>query len=213
MRAYQPVQPPTAGDPDAAALKRVRHGEKAAFGEIMARHEVPLRRLILGIVADRHLADDVLQEVFLIAFKSLAAFRGDARFSTWIYRIAVREAIRAQSRWTNLCRRFFPLVERELSPRLGTVPRLQGDLEEALIRLHQLPSHQRAAFVLHVVEGKSYQEVAELLESCPGTVGSWIHRARARLSRALAMSEEAQSPDPQSPDRSPLPASLHEETA
>jgi RNA polymerase sigma-70 factor (ECF subfamily) len=211
MRVLDPLPVPPAADPDAPAVECVRRGEKSAFGDIMARHDVPLRRLILGIVADRHLAEDVLQEVFLIAFRSLATFRGDARFSTWIYRIAVREAIRAQSRWTNLCRRFFPLVERELSPRLGAaMPRPQWDLEEALVLLHQLPSHQRAAFVLHVVEGKSYQEVAELLESCPGTVGSWIHRARARLARARARarSEEVLAPDPAA-----LPAPLHEEGA
>jgi len=170
-------------DPDLPAIRRVLAGEPAAFGELVARHEQALRRLVTGIVADRHLAQDVVQDTMLIAYRKLAEFRGDSTFGTWVRRIAVREAIRTQNRTRRLWRRFVPLdsIDEAGSPP-GSVPgEVVADLEEILAILGRLSTRERAALVLYVVEGRSYAEVASILEAPIGTVGSLISRARLRL--------------------------------
>lgn len=170
---------PVAGDPDHRAIARVLAGDANAYGEIVARHEVPLRRVVLGILADRHLVEDVLQESFLLAYRKLPSFRGDAPFGAWLYRITVREALRARSRWRKLWRAVAPLEAEQVEAppqRVGS-----EELEQELVELGQIPPRARAALVLHAVEERSYEEIADILGCPSGTVGALIHRARAKL--------------------------------
>ena len=134
------------------------------------------------MLADRHAVEDVLQDVFLIAYRKLGDFRGDAPFGAWLYRIAVREAGHARSRLRKLWRRVTPIEGLEApAPRRANVVEERDELEHALALLECLPPRPRAAFVLHVVEERPYNEIAEILGCSMGTVGSWIHRARATL--------------------------------
>jgi RNA polymerase sigma-70 factor (ECF subfamily) len=165
---------------DRALIDRVLAGESASYRGLVERYTAPMQRLVLGLVGDPHLAEDVLQEVFLLAYRALSGFRGHAQFSTWLYRIAFREAARTRTRLRRIGQLFRPLEDDE-----ALVSRrregLNPDLEEVLGALQTLPARQRAAFLLHVVEGKPYLEIAEILRCRPGTVGSWIFRARERL--------------------------------
>lgn len=171
---------PSSMEEDREIIDRVLAGETGSYAVLVERHSASLRRLVLGLVGDAHLCDDILQEVFLLAYRALASFRGQAQFSTWLYRIAFREASRARTRLRRLAQFFLPLEtcdHGKEAPNEGINP----DLEEVLQALQSLPARQRAAFLLHVVEGKAYQEIAVILRCRPGTVGSWIYRARERL--------------------------------
>ena len=182
--APEPMAEPEPPDEDRVLIERVLGGDVSAYAEVVHRHETRLRRTVRGIVADHHLVEDVLQEVFLIAYRRLGDFRGEGPFAGWLFRIAVREARRARSRWRRLWRKVAPLEEAQLEAARAHQSALDeppGELRQALAKLDQLPTRMRTAFVLHVVEDLTYQEIAGILGCAPGTVGSWIHRARARL--------------------------------
>ncbi|MEQ8763202.1 MAG: RNA polymerase sigma factor [Planctomycetota bacterium] len=174
-------------DPDREALHRVLAGDDEAFGQIVARHEASLRRLILGLVGERELAEDVLQETFWVAYRALPRFRGEARLGTWLYRIAVREASRWRVRWRRSQNRTVSLADWD-GPCEAGPDRLEQseELGRAFELLEKLRAPERAALVLHVAEGHTYEEIAEVLEAKPGTVASWIHRARARLTELVS---------------------------
>ncbi len=165
-------------------IKEVLAGNASAYSKIIAAHEFMLRRVVSGILADQHLIEDVLQEVFLVAYRRLSTYRSDAPFGAWIYTIAVREAMRTRKRWRN---------EQGRSQLLGNHDPMDPDsqsektdgLEEAIQILSELGQNERAAFVLHSVEAHSYEEVAMLLECSSGTVGSLIHRAKKSLKEIL----------------------------
>ncbi|MEW6741468.1 MAG: RNA polymerase sigma factor [Planctomycetota bacterium] len=167
---------------DQSACQRVLAGDTAAYSEIVRRHEGRLRRLVRAIVADIHLGEDVLQEVFLQAYLHLPSYRAEASLGTWLYRIAVREAQRARSRWKRAWRVLVPFDEVAKASALVTNRVATPEEFEVLLRvLGRIPERERTPFVLHAVEGWSYTEIAQLLGCSTGTVGSWIHRARKRV--------------------------------
>ncbi|MBI4880464.1 MAG: RNA polymerase sigma factor [Planctomycetes bacterium] len=166
-------------DPDRAAVERVVAGEPGEYARLIERHQQGLMRLVTGITADRHVAEDVVQEVFLAAYRRLPGFRFESSFKTWLYRIAVRRAARAGRRLRRLWRTFVPLPEASAAPRAPAAARLD-DLDEALALLARLRGPERAAFVL-CAEGWSYGEIAEITGCASGTVAARISRARRRL--------------------------------
>jgi RNA polymerase sigma-70 factor (ECF subfamily) len=170
-------------DPDGAALRRILAGEVQAFAEVVERHEGRLRRLVTGILADSHLAEDVVQDVFLIAYRKLPGYRFESRFGTWMARIAVRKAMAARRRRRSRGRRQVPLEEAEAGRRAlrGSAPERRLQEEEGLRRtLGALTLHERTALVL-LAEGYTYAEIGHLMGRPAGSVGTWIHRARQRL--------------------------------
>ncbi len=171
-------------DPDRAAVERVVAGEPAEYARLIERHQQGLMRLVTGITADRHLAEDVVQEVFLTAYQRLAAFRFESSFKTWLYRIAVRRAAGAKRRLRRLWRTFLPLPEAGAAPRAPAARQLD-DLDEALALLRRLRGPERAAFVL-CAEGWSYDEIAAITGCPSGTVAARISRARRRLEEFTA---------------------------
>ena len=183
-----------------------------AYASIVERHESRLRRLIAGILTDVHLAEDVLQDVYLIAYRRLGTFRRESLFATWIGRIAAREALAACTRFRKMWRRQMPLDEndtREGAPTTAPPDQAIADRDEALELLSQLPARERTAFVLHV-EGFSYEEIARTLRRPQGTVGTWIHRARARMqSRAERTRTPIQTPHQTSVPPVPPVPSVH----
>jgi RNA polymerase sigma-70 factor (ECF subfamily) len=170
-------------DRDREDVRRVLAGDSQAFGAIVARHDASLRRLLAGIIADRTLAEDVLQEVYLRVYRGLAAFRSEARFATWMHRIAVREAISARTRWRRFVGRFGSAGADEPTSSAAAATRGVDAGDELLVKLGRLPAAERAAIVLHA-EGWSYADIAAAV-GCPvGTVSVRIHRARGRLAGA-----------------------------
>jgi RNA polymerase sigma-70 factor, ECF subfamily len=138
---------------------------------------------MIGSVAE---AEDLLQEVFLQAHRKLGSYRGEAALGTWLYRLAVNQALDAlRGRAARMARSTGsidePGVPEPAAPALALTAIDPIDLERAI---GQLPDGYRAAFVLHDVEGFDHREVGDLLGIAEGTSKSQVHRARMRL-RAL----------------------------
>jgi RNA polymerase sigma factor (sigma-70 family) len=172
---------------DADLIARVlAHEDHNAFGELVRRHQSPVRAFLSRMArGDAHLADDLAQETFLKAWKKLHSFRGTARFSTWLFGIAFNEFRDAARRRKELALEDAgelpeePAASRDVSLRL--------DLTEALKGLN---SNERAAVVLCCQNGLSHEEVAEALDCPLGTVKTNVLRGREKLRKRLAPSYE-----------------------
>lgn len=164
-------------------LARAREGDLAAFEDLVRLYQGDVWRFAYHFTRDRTLADDVTQEAFLRAFRFLGSFRGDSKFSSWLFRIARNCAMdQLRMRKTTL--------ERESRAPLGPTsdPQARVELDAALGAV--TPEH-REPFLLVEVFGLSYQEAADVLGVRVGTIKSRMHRARRAMMDALAVEEEA----------------------
>jgi RNA polymerase sigma-70 factor, ECF subfamily len=158
-------------------------------GPFVEPYERGLRALAYGLLHDRDLMDDALQETYLKAFRALRSFRGDARVASWLYRIAYNTCLDQLRRAER--RRHLPLDG------MGERPDAGPDPAEVATRRHDLaaamtslPPDMRAAVLLVDAEGMDYEEAAEVLGIPRGTVASRLNRARAQLRRALEAGKE-----------------------
>jgi RNA polymerase sigma-70 factor (ECF subfamily) len=165
---------------DEDIVARVLGGDLASFELIMRRYNQRLFRVVRGIVSDDDEAEDVVQDCYVRAYEHLAQFEGRARFSTWLTRIAVHEAMARRKRQARV---------RPLSDGAGaSAPRERED--EASVKelgdvlaaaVDALPAELRAVFVLRAVEGLDTREAADCLELSESNVKIRLHRARAIL--------------------------------
>ena len=176
-------------DPDAHLVARWQEGDAGAFEALVLRHQGPVYRLLRRMLGSREEAEDVAQEAFLSLHRHGHRFRGDARFSTFVYRVAANAAL---NRRRSLGRR--RARERQLAGHqaagtdLPSTPRdpedaasgaeVQVEVQRALL---ELPPDLRIASILYDIEGVPYAEVARVLGIPEGTVKSRIHRARKAL--------------------------------
>jgi len=169
---------------DEELVRLAREGDRAAFSALVVRHQNEVFTLALRLVGDRELAADVAQEAFVRGWRALPKFRGDARFSTWIYRITVNTASSLRSRAAR--RRTERLDDLTLEPhasgmspeRAGEIAELRPHIEAAL---KVLPGGTRAVVVLKDVYGWSHPEIAEHLEITVTASKVRLHRGRKRL--------------------------------
>ncbi len=164
---------------EAALLERARSGDGGAFVILVRRYDRALRSLAYRLLGDRHAMDDVLQEAYLKAFRSIDRFRADASFNTWLYRIvhnACIDQLRRQ-RPTSLLD-FEPPTTEHLEQEVS----LRTDVGRALAAL---PETHRAVVMLVDVDGFDYGEVAAIVGVPVGTVRSRLSRARASLRASL----------------------------
>jgi RNA polymerase sigma-70 factor (ECF subfamily) len=154
-----------------------------AFAELVRNHQSTVRGLLRQLTGrDIGLADDLAQETFLRVYKNLRSFRGEARFSTWLYRIAYncfREHARKRKELVGIDEE---QLERERDPQTID-PALRHDLMHAL---SLLPLHERTAVVLCCRNGLSHDEAARVLDIPLGTVKTNVVRGREKLKRTLA---------------------------
>jgi RNA polymerase sigma-70 factor (ECF subfamily) len=165
-------------------VRRCVEGDTAAWRTLYDRHFPDVERLIasLGIVDAE--ADDICQEIFVIIYKNLARFRGEARLSTWIYRLATREAIRFARR-RRLVRALGDLFARD---RREAAPPDWSESEAGrrhYLRqlLDRLPPERRLALVLYEIEGVPVSEIARISDCAENTVWTRLHRARTELEK------------------------------
>lgn len=172
---------------EASWLQRARVGDEAAYRWLLDRYRVRVVRLAAHVLRREGEAEDVAQEAFLRAFRRLPSFRGEGRFSAWLFGIVVRLCLdhRRSARWTRE-------VPEDAAPILSSSPDSTDTrlLVEAL--LDRLSPPMRAALVLREMEGLDYDEIAATLGIPVGTVRSRLHAARTQF-RALwtAAQEEA----------------------
>jgi RNA polymerase sigma factor (sigma-70 family) len=157
--------------------------DQHAFGELVRRHQSPVRGLLRQLTrTDVALADDLAQQTFLRAYKNIRSFRGEARFSTWLYRIAYncfREDARRRKELVGIDEE---RLQTQHDPQTAN-PALRHDLMRAL---SLLPLNERSAVLLCCQNGLSHDEAARVLEIPLGTVKTNVLRGREKLKRMLA---------------------------
>jgi len=183
-------------DMDAGLVRRCRGGDAGAYGQLVARHDKRVYALVarvLGPGATAEDVDDVAQDVFIQAWRALPKFRQDARFSTWLYRIATNMAIK---QWHRNKRRAQTVSEEELpntvraalailtpNPEDVAAQRARdGALRAAIDRL---PEKQRTVILLHYFEEYTCEDIAALLDCSVGTVWSRLHYGCRKLRESV----------------------------
>lgn len=181
---------PVEYDDEHELLARSRAGDREAFSVLAQRHQHQVFTLAIRLAGDHDLAADISQEALLRAWRGIGSFRGDARFSSWLYRITVNVA------WTQLSRRkrtrHAPLevVENVAAPLSSfedpelalESANLRGRLRRALLRL---PQRSRVVVVLRDIYGWTHAQIAEALGISVSASKVRLHRARKRLRTML----------------------------
>lgn len=172
---------------DEEVVERVLAGDTSLYEILMRRYNQRLFRVARGIVTDDAEAEDVAQEAWVRAFCELGTFRGEARFSTWVTRIACHEALaRARKR-----RRLVPIAGGEPPEPPGETPSPEREMENrelhSVLReaVEGLPDALRAVFCLREVEGLSTEQTADALGLSVENVRVRLHRAKRSLRQKL----------------------------
>jgi RNA polymerase sigma-70 factor, ECF subfamily len=159
-------------------------GDRAAFDRLVERYQRDVYRLCYRYVGHHEDANDLAQEAFLRAWRSIGRFRGDSAFSTWLYRIAVNACLnhRALKRVPTL-----DLPETLPDPSRGAQSRAEAEDEARRVRgaIARLPEKQRATLILKIYHDLSHEEVASVLGSSVGTVKSNLFHALGNVKRLL----------------------------
>lgn len=163
-------------------------GDAEAFGELVSRYQNKVFHLAFGFTRDQAAADDLAQEIFLKAYLALPGFRGQAEFSTWLYRLAINHIKDYLRKMKKRIQREERLEETKVSlmPDEGESKEEEEELMERRRQLvakvmATLPEKYRLVLTLRDVEGLAYEEIASLLGTSLGTVDSRLHRARKLL--------------------------------
>ena len=169
---------------DAALIARVlATGDRAAFGALVRRHQSAVRGLLRRLCAgDDATADDLAQEVFLKAYRHLHRFRGDARLSSWLYRIAYTTFI------SHARARRAPEVPAP-APTPGPPTLARHDLNRAF---EHLRPEERAALALTYAQDLTHEEAAQILGWPVGTLKTHVHRGKEKLRRYLGAWQDAE---------------------
>jgi RNA polymerase sigma-70 factor (ECF subfamily) len=187
-RVIVPRMRPAPAKEEDLLVDRARAGDRSAFEELVRQHADRLHAVVLRFVADREAAQEVTQEAFLRAWRSIGRFQGRSRFFTWLYRIGINEAKRRAAREPTDVASLDdePIPE---APDWSEAP--QARLEQSDLRrvledaIRRLPIEYRAPVILRDVEGLSTREAAEVMELGEAAFKSRLHRARLALRRAL----------------------------
>ena len=181
---------------DSYLVKQAKAGDNDAFGQLVERNEAKVYGLCLKMLGNQEDAEDCLQEVFIKAFKALPGFREEARFSTWLYRIAYNESlmrIRKKKLDTVPLDRPVELDEGDVSRELAdwtTDPRadvMNDELSGVLVQhVNELEPDNRIVFILRDVHGLSTSDTADALGLSVPAVKSRLHRARLFLRSRLS---------------------------
>jgi RNA polymerase sigma-70 factor (ECF subfamily) len=165
-------------------VRRAQGGDASAFDALYTEHVGRVFALCLRMTADERRAEELTQDVFVRAWRRLETFRGDAAFSTWLYRVTVNTVLDDRKRRGRRPAQLSTVPEEAFAGRAAAAsdPGERLRLEAAIA---SLPDRARMALVLHGIEGYAYEEVAELMGVSTGTVKSHIHRARALLIERL----------------------------
>ena len=175
---------------DTALVNAYLEGETRSFDVLVERYQTRLLNFVYRIVGDRERAEDLVQEVFVRVYRHLGRFDRSKKFSTWIYTIAsnlAKNELRNRSRnplvlFTSMTKGWEdeerPLEFEDPNSRPDDLFRKRHVREMVESSVAQLPTHHREVFVLREIEGRSYEEIAEITHCNLGTVKSRLNRAR-----------------------------------
>jgi RNA polymerase sigma-70 factor (ECF subfamily) len=163
-------------------IRRSEQGEHEAFEALVRRHQRMIHALTYRMTGSLANAEDLAQETFIKAFQQLGSYRGDAKFSSWLYRIAMNLCLNWKARENRHQRLHSDYAQHQESGTESGGGRTQ-QIESALLKLHP---KQRAAVVLTIYDGMSHAEAARVL-GCSETTVSWrLFAARSKLKKLLA---------------------------
>lgn len=182
---------------DATLIELSVRGDRSAFGELVRRYQDRLYNSVYRVLGNADDAQDVVQDAFLNAYQSLGQFKGDARFFTWLYRIAFNAAISLKRRHrvplsadlTGGGQPVEPLDESEAAQPARALER-DDDVRRLQAALDRLTPEHRTVLVLKEIDGQKYEVIAEILDVPIGTVRSRLHRARLELRDALSADDK-----------------------
>ncbi|HEX6559888.1 MAG TPA: sigma-70 family RNA polymerase sigma factor [Longimicrobiales bacterium] len=168
-------------------IQAARDGEPRAVRELYRLYAPRVYAIVKRLAGDDALAEDWAQEAWVRIFRALGSFRGEARFSTWLHRIAVNSALHGR-RWRDRRTRLETPLEESVVSRTQTGDALlRQRLERAMAAL---PERMRQVLVLHDVEGYTHEEIADFLGVTAGTSKSQLFKARARMRELLRPANE-----------------------
>ena len=175
---------------DAACVRRLQRGDTGAFEVLVRRHERTIFNLVYRMLGDYDDAAETSQEVFLSAYRAIGQFRGEANFSTWLYRIALNHATTRRKSMSARQKRLVPIDGADMidDSQIGPAESLEKkELRESVQRaLNELEPEDAAVILLRDLQDVSYEDVARVLKIPVGTVKSRLHRARQALKARLA---------------------------
>ena len=170
-------------------VRKSQLGDKAAFEQLVIRHQDLVFSLAYKLTGNREMANDVAQEAFIRAWKAIEKFRGDSTFSTWIYRITVNTAwtLRKKAKkhnTLNIDDTYEPIViDEKKDPELVAI---NSDLSSVLVNaLDKIPIEQRIIVELKNIEGRSHKEIADYLDISVTAAKVRLHRAHQKLRQIL----------------------------
>lgn len=188
-------------DPDPAILERACSGDREACRLIVERYESLVFAVAANVLGDVQEAEDAAQEAFLRVFLSLPRYRGEAAFTTWVFRVAVNAALDQDRR-----RRRRSLPWREVAAQLPRVAPGTDQTAEQCERCHEVLAAMgrlrpalRRPLVLREVYGLRYEEIGDLLGRPLGTVKAAVHRGRAALLAVLEQNTDRKDEDGREP--------------
>jgi RNA polymerase sigma factor (sigma-70 family) len=173
----------------------LRQGDESAFKKLVDEWQDMVYNTALSIVQHTDDADDITQEVFIQVYQSIGSFKGESKFSTWLYRVTLSKALdhekkkKRKKRFAFVQTLFGNHDEEQMHPVEFDHPGVQLEKKqrasELFSALKKIPDKQRIAFTLHKLEGQSYQEVAEIMNTSLYAVESLMARAKTNLKKAL----------------------------
>jgi RNA polymerase sigma-70 factor (ECF subfamily) len=172
---------------DVTLVVRAREGDVRAYEQLVRRYQGPIFRVAVRMLASRGDAEDVVQEVFLTAWRSLGSLHEEAAFVGWLYRMVTNRCL-------NVIRARHATVDVDLAQQesldVGSRPERSVEVSEQLaavtVALQRLTGEQRACWLLREVHGRSYEEIAEAVGVTTTAVRGRIARARAQLTEMMA---------------------------
>jgi RNA polymerase sigma-70 factor (ECF subfamily) len=176
-------------------VELLKKGDEAAFKTIVDTWQNMVFNTALGIVQNAEDAEDIAQEVFVQVLQSVSSFKGESKFSTWLYRITVTKSLDHERRKKRKKRFAFVrsifgeqnevLVNPPDFHHPGVILDNKEDASVLFQAIAELPESQRIAFTLNKVEGLSYQEVSDVMKTTVSSVESLMHRAKNNLKKKL----------------------------
>lgn len=176
-------------------IRKLQEGDQMEFTTLMDLYQNMVYNTALGIVQNEEDADDITQEVFEQVYISIGSFKGESKLSTWLYKITISKSLdhlkkkKRKKRFGVVQSLFGGSDVEKYSPVEFNHPGVQLEQKERagelFAALNQLPDKQKIAFILHKVEGQSYQEVAEIMNKSLYAVEALMSRAKANLKTLL----------------------------
>lgn len=174
--------PSNTSDEDFILIKKFIEGDETTFRTLVLKHKDKVRNLVFLTIGNRELVDDISQEVFISVFSKLKFFRFESQFTTWLYRITVNKC-KDHLRKIKIRSIFVPIKDNDSDAEYGARHQNENvDMHEVVhAAIEKLPEKLRVPLVMREMDGLSYKEIADMLDTEVGTIKSRIFRARETL--------------------------------